>query len=223
MTLAEAILLVLLRLPGPWEPEATAEPPAERRARLETIASSIGVVAEETTPGWRWGARAKAAALVAVTYPESQRYLLEVHDGSLRGDHRKAACLGQVHQSLLVSRAEWAASMGTSSEATTVCLRLVARVLGAAARCVGAGRELDQLQFARIASAYGTGKGCDPRLSFARDRGWHWRALDQRLDELLAPTRSAYAAVFEIIPDGSRHETARTDSAFRRSPASMTT
>jgi hypothetical protein len=193
MTLTEAVLSVLLRLPGPWEAPATAEPPAERVARLETIATSIGVVAEESALGWRWGRRELAAALIAVTYPESHRYSRDVHDGRRRGDHEKAACLGQVHQQRMISREEWKASMGTDIEATTLCMRLVARVLGSTSRCVRRGRELDAVQVARLFASYGTGRTCNPTLPFARSRGRHWAAITVDLHTLFEGSPTAYA------------------------------
>ncbi len=83
--------------------------------------------------------------------------------------------------------------MGASAEATKLCLTLAARVLGASSRCVTRGRDLDAGQFARIASSYGVGRGCDPKLVFARSRGRHWWLIDHRLEELLRPPRSALA------------------------------
>lgn len=193
MNLPEAILAILLRLPGPWEDPATAEPAAERVARLETIAAAAADVADEGTPGWRWSARAMAAALVATAYQESGRFRRDVHDGRRRGDSGRAACLMQIHAQAMIGRDEWRASMGTDLEATTTCFRLGARALGNGARCVTAGRELDAHQFARVSMMYGTGRVCSPTLPFARHRGQQWQRVDIRLEELLEPTRSALA------------------------------
>lgn len=195
--LREAILLVLLRLPGPWEHPATAEPASERAARLETIARATAVVADEGADGWRWSARELAAALIVTTYDESGRFRRDVHEGTRRGDcgsgDCKAACLGQLHSGTLVSRAEWRASMGTGPEATETCIRATARVLGASARCVGRGRDMSSAQFSRVAMMYGTGARCAPALPFARSRGRDWQEIDLRLEDLLHPTRSALA------------------------------
>lgn len=202
--LTAAVLAIILRLPGPWEQPGHEEPAEERRARLTTIATAIGAESAEPPEGWRWSSRELAAALIATTYPESQRFHRDVHSGRRRGDRGKAACIGQVHAQPLVPRAEWRASMGTGLEATRVCIRATARVLGASARCVGPGRELDAAQVARIAAAYGTGKSCNPRLSFARARGRHWLELDRRLRELLKPERAAYA-LHRSTPAAARH------------------
>ena len=172
-TLSEAVLSILLSLPGPWEDPARAELPAARAARLETIATAIGVVAEENAPGWRWSARELAAALVAVTYPESQRFHRDVHSGKKRGDCKAgkpcaAACLGQVHSGTLVSRDEWRRSMGTDLEATTVCMTLTARVLVASSQCISRGRDLDQPQVSALFTMYATGRRCRPPIRLAK-------------------------------------------------------
>lgn len=195
-TLSEAVLAVLLRLPGPWEPEATAEAPAARVERLSTIATAVATVADESAPGWRWGRRELAAALVAVTYPESHRYSRDVHAGERLGDRGKAACLAQIHAGALVSREEWRASMGTDLEATTLCVRLAARVLGAASKCVSRGRELDAVQVARLFAAYGTGYSCSPSLPFARQRGRHWASVTDEIAQWLEVTESRRADLF---------------------------
>lgn len=208
MTLAEAVLAVLLRLPGPYEAPGHEEPPAERHARLQTIATAIGVVAEETTPGWRWGPRKKAAALVASSYDEGQRFHRAVHSGERRGDCKagntrcRAACLNQVHQQLTISRAEWTASMGTDLVSTTMCMRLGARVLAASGRCVAGNQELDAYQASRLFTMYATGYRCRP-ITLATQRGWHWQRIDRRLEELLLRPRSALAGIDLTFRSGS--------------------
>lgn len=201
MTLSEAILSVLLSLPGPWERAATAEPPEARALRLATIAAAIAEVSEETTPGWRWGARKKASALIATADDEGIRFHRAVHSGEKRGDCKAgrpclAACLTQVHaQPPLITHEEWQASMGTDLESTIVCMRLGARVLAASARCVGSGQDLDTYEFSKLVTMYATGARCRPPLKLARARARRWQAIDVELEELLHPPREAMAVL----------------------------
>ncbi|HVG83201.1 MAG TPA: hypothetical protein VM820_01745 [Vicinamibacterales bacterium] len=201
MQLSEALLTILLRLPGPWEAPATAEPPEARQERLAIIAEAIALETEQTPAGWRLGSRRMAAGVLVTWHDEGWRFHRDVHSGKRRGDHRRSVCLGQLRQGLLVSRAEWLASMGTDLEATRMCARLTARVLAMHAdRCLSDAPEPTAWSFGKAVAGFGTGHSCNPLhvsptlgKGWALKRGQRWQWIDLRLEELLGPAREALA------------------------------
>jgi hypothetical protein len=103
--------------------------------------------------------------MLSITWFESRRWALEVHDGARRGDHGASVCLAQIwsHDRSLA---------GTSPEATRRCFHKAAQILGMhAARC-GIHR-VDEMQMARLLGAYGTGRTCHT-MPWARKRARLW-------------------------------------------------
>ena len=205
MNLHDAILLAILRLPGPWEPEGFAEPPHARRERLETIAEAVALETAEPPAAWRYGARRLAAGVARTWYEEGDRFGLEVHAGWKLGDSGKSACLGMVQTSKLVSPDEWFNAQGTDLAATRICARITVRYLVAhACRCLGPEVKPSAWAFATVVAGYGSGWSCDPLMrhkhdgrQFALSRGRQWWLLNQRLYALMKfePTEMAIAAL----------------------------
>jgi len=201
LTLSEALLTILLRLPGPWEPAATAEPPELRQERLAVIAEAIALETEQPPPAWRWGARRLAAGVARTWFDEGARFHREVHSGARTADRGKSACLGMVQTSRLVSPDEWFNAVGTDLEATRMCARITARYLTAhACRCLGPAVKPSAWAFASVVSGYGSGWNCDPLMRhkdgrlFALERGRAWWKLNQDLYWLMqTKPRSALA------------------------------
>ena len=162
------LLAAALALPGPWylpghEPE-TAD---QRAQRVETIVTAA-IAESHQVEGWPGTDDELAAAMLSVTWFESRRWALEVHDGARRGDHGSSVCLAQIwsHDRSLA---------GTSPEATRRCFRKAAQILGMhAARC--GIRRVDEMQMARLLGAYGTGRTCHT-MPWARKRARLWAKL----------------------------------------------
>lgn len=111
MTVAAALLAVFVTLP----PAAIeTESDAARYTRLETIAAAIQ--AETRTP-------LEAAEVAATFEHESHNFSLAVHDGTRRGDHGRALCLGQLWVNPWLPAREHARTVGTDLEATRRCVR----------------------------------------------------------------------------------------------------
>lgn len=177
MILAETLLAIMLSLPAPWyAPGKNPETPAEYQARLETIAEAIALEAE-AADAWRWDATTLAAATLVTWYSES-KFALEVHGGTGTSrwgeDDGKARCFGQLHQTGLVPKDEWASLTGVDLEATRRCARATMRVLTVQGnRCGMQIGKPNMWSVARMLSAYGSGKGCAPtKDSTARARRW---------------------------------------------------
>lgn len=171
MSLKAALLAAAVALP---KPHADSEPPAARLARVENIAEAI---ADETDDS-----RLAFAALTKWWW-ESGRFLRAVHAGELRGDGGKAACLGQLHQTLgWVSRPEWLASQGTDLDATRVCARITIRVLRMHADRCRLTRPWSEPQVAQLFGAYGTGRTCHGRFRWAQNRARMWQLLVARYE-----------------------------------------
>lgn len=171
MSLASILLAAAVSLP---QPHADREPAAERAARLDTIAQALAAETDD-----------QRLAIAALTkwWWESGRFLREVHSGKLRGDGGKAACLGQLHQTLgWVSRAEWLASQGTSLDATRVCARITIRVLTMHSDRCRLERPWSAHQVAQLYGAYGTGRTCHGRFRWAQNRAHTWATLVRRAE-----------------------------------------
>lgn len=172
MSLQAALFAAAVALPGP---HADREPVAERRARVGNIAQAIASETDDaplafaTLTKWWW---------------ESGRFLRAVHAGELRGDGGKAACLGQLHQTLgWVSRSEWLASQGTDLAATRVCARITIRVLSMHSDRCRLTRPWSEYQVAQLFGAYGSGRTCHGRFRWAQNRARMWRVLVTRHDD----------------------------------------
>lgn len=164
MNILTHLLAVALSLTQPWYlPSQAPETPAERTARITTIVTAA--VDVDIAPEWPGTRGEMAAALLALTWYESRRWALEVHDGRVRGDHRHSVCLAQVW-----TRDE--TLVGTSYEATRRCMQRAAEILVLhAGRCRV--RRLDFYGAAVLVTAYGRGRGCTPaRWAEERVRLW---------------------------------------------------
>ncbi|HVW24378.1 MAG TPA: hypothetical protein VHC69_03370 [Polyangiaceae bacterium] len=165
MTFFARLLAAALALPQPYySPGHEPETAAARAQRVEVIVSSA-MSESHGVEGWPGTDEELAAAMLSVTWFESRRWALEVHDGARRGDHGASVCLAQI----------WTRDRslaGTSPEATRRCFHRAAQILAMhAARC-GIHR-VDEMQMARLLGAYGTGRTCHT-MPWARKRARLW-------------------------------------------------
>lgn len=166
MNLLARLLAVALSLPAPWYgPGKEPESAVERAARIDVIVSAAVAEASAADDAWPGTTEDLAAALLSVTWFESRRWALEVHDGRARGDRGASVCLAQV----------WSPDRslaGTSPDATLRCMHRAAEILVLhARRCTI--RHVDEHQMARLLAAYGTGKTCHAtNWSWNRARLW---------------------------------------------------
>ena len=168
MSFLARLLAAALLLPPPYySPGHEPETSAERAARIEMIVTSA-ISEAEATEDWPGTREELASALLAVTWYESRRWALEVHEGRVSGDHGSSICLAQVwsHNRALV---------GTSPEATRRCFRRAADIMTLHARRCGLQR-IDREQMARLLGAYGTGRTCHI-MPWARQRATLWASL----------------------------------------------
>lgn len=161
VTLEAALLAVMLR----QEPSSgDREEPAARYERLSMMAGAIAEVASDPPEGWMAGSWELAAELAATSYEEGQRWDLRVHQGKIRGDQGKAACLNQIHtHPYWFPRADWRASMGTSREATVICFRGAARVMAHYSRSCTQPWMGVEVRLAWVSAGYGSGVSCNPK------------------------------------------------------------
>jgi hypothetical protein len=168
MTFFARLLAAALALPTPWYPPGhEPETAAARSARIEVIVDAA-VAEAKSVAGWPGTQEQLAAALLSVTWFESRRWALEVHDGARRGDKGASVCLAQIwtHDRSLE---------GTSLEATRRCFRRAAEILSLHASRCGV-RTVDEWQMARLLGAYGTGRTCHS-MPWARKRAHLWAKL----------------------------------------------
>jgi len=168
MTFLARLLAAALLLPPPYySPGHEPETAPERAARIEIIVSSA-ISQAEATEGWPGTKEELATAILAVTWYESRRWALEVHEGRVRGDKGASICLAQIwsHDHALV---------GTSREATDRCFRRAADILVLHAKRCGL-RRIDRWEMARLLGAYGTGRTCHS-MPWARKRAGLWATL----------------------------------------------
>ncbi len=190
MTFLARLLAVVLSLPPPYyTPGHEPESAQARAARIETIVTTAVQEAEEARDEWPGAPEELAIALVSVTWFESRRWAIEVHDGRWRGDRGASVCLAQV----------WSKDrslVGTSMEATRQCLKRATEILLLHAnRCHI--RRIDQHQMSRLFTAYGTGKTCRSSR-WARPRAAFWSALKRRAEQSTPDLRRAV-----LSPPGS--------------------
>lgn len=177
MTLAEILLSVALSLPSPWySPGKNPESPLEYRARMQTISQALALEAEANAD-WRWDATTLAAATFVTWYAESS-FEFEVHAGSGKSrfaqDGGRARCLGQLHHTGWVPKADWKQLTGTDLEATRRCARATMKVLAMQGKRCGMQQDKPNLwAVARLQAAYASGRSCAPtQASTARARRW---------------------------------------------------
>jgi hypothetical protein len=168
MSFLARLLAAALVLPPPYYlPGHDPETAAARAHRIEVIVSAAVSEAKavESWPGTR---EELAAAILSVTWFESRRWSLEVHDGARRGDKGASVCLAQI----------WTydrSLAGTSPEATRRCFRKAAEILAMHANRCGI-RRIDEMLMARLLGAYGTGRTCHT-MPWARKRAHLWAKL----------------------------------------------
>jgi hypothetical protein len=186
MTFIARLLAAALLLPQPYYlPGHEPETAAERANRIEVIVSAA-VDESQKVEGWPGSPEDLAAAILSVTWFESRRWALEVHDGARRGDHGASVCLAQI----------WTydrSLAGTSPEATRRCFRKAAQILAMHANRCGI-RHMNEPNMARLLGAYGTGRTCHT-MPWARKRARLWaRLMDAAAsdsDDPGAPSRHA--------------------------------
>src|SRR5215831_4021911 len=168
MSFFARLLAAALLLPPPYYlPGHEPETAAERARRIEVIVSAA-VSESQAVEGWPGTQEELASAILSVTWFESRRWALEVHDGARRGDKGASVCLAQI----------WTydrSLAGTSPEATRRCFRRAAEILAMHANRCGI-RRVDEIQMARLLGAYGTGRTCH-MMPWARKRARLWASL----------------------------------------------
>jgi hypothetical protein len=165
MTILARLLAAALALPLPYYRPGHDPETAQQRAERVRVIVSAAVSEAETIDEWPGTPAELASALLAVTWYESRRWALEVHEGRARGDHGSSICLAQIwtRDSSLV---------GTSPSATRRCLHRAAEILAFhAKRCQV--NHLDEIEMARLMGAYGTGRTCHV-MPWARKRAALW-------------------------------------------------
>lgn len=176
MSFLAKLIAIALTLPPPYYPPGREpESHSVRSARIETIVTAAVDEAEWASDRWPGSSEELALALVSVTWFESRRWAIEVHDGRARGDRGASICLAQV----------WsrdASLAGTSLGATRQCMRKAAEIfLLHADRCRV--RSIDEHQIGRLFGAYGTGRTCHS-TRWAGRRAAFWAGLKRRAVEI---------------------------------------
>ena len=185
MTLADALLALMLTMPAPHGSQESTE---ARAFRLSTIARSI-VDETASNTGWlpSWNHLDRAALVAVVTYHESGRWSRGVHVGSVRGDNGRSICLGQIMSGPWIDADWWASLAGEGLEATKRCIRQVTAYLSRSRRRCASGLGPTAKAAAGTYALYGTGYSCGP-FEFSRTRGNHfermrWQLMKKRLEE----------------------------------------
>lgn len=182
MLLKEALLTIALAFPAPWHPPGTnPETPEQYRERLETIAEAIAIESRLGKP-LPEGDHALAAATLVLWQAESS-FSLAVHTnvGKTRWgqDYGRARCLGQLHASGLVPKAEWETLAGADLAATRRCAAATMRMLRAQ-YWVCKSRRGNGGRVARMYEAYATGRTCEPRQR-SNTRAYRWKRVNGQL------------------------------------------
>lgn len=176
MTILPKLLTAALSWPLPWyAPGKCPETPDERDSRVTTIVVANYVESRDPPEGWGLTPDDLAWAGLVVTYHESRRWSLEVHDGSKRGDNDASVCLGQIHG----GGDELA---GVDIDATRRCFRAVNVHLATHwRRCLSSSSDPSAWNMGAVFSGYGTGHSCNPLhdsphigKGWALKRGQHW-------------------------------------------------
>jgi hypothetical protein len=163
-TLAARLLTVALALPGPYYPPGHApETASERAARVELIVTAASRAADDGE--WPGTPADLAASVLTVSWYESRRWALEVHDGRKRGDHGSSICLAQIWSKDRTLAA-------TTPEATRRCFERAVEILELHAHRCGI-RNIDEERIARLFGAYGTGRTCHA-MDWSRNRARTW-------------------------------------------------
>ncbi len=209
MTFLARLLAAALLLPPPYYPPGhEPETAAERAARIEMIVT-VAVQEANATEDWPGTPEDLAAALLTVTWHESRRWALEVHEGRVRGDGGASICLAQIW-----SRDRSLA--GSSREATRRCFRKAADILVLHARRCGIVR-MDEHGIARLLGAYGTGRTCHV-MPWARKRARIWARLMRASETPLSEMPTAHRDDTDRAPHASAVDRPGRD---QKSPAAL--
>jgi hypothetical protein len=171
------LLAGILAIITGWAPAAPppgmlAELPAERAERMSTIAEAVDIAA---------GGDPAAAAAVLVIWGRESRLARWVHDGTVKGDHGRAACMGSVHPSKKI--ADWALLTGTELAPTIRCaLRTLQVVRSGLGMCTGAARK-QEVRMALAFEYYARGTCGVPGIE-SMYRAREWTRLSARLWEV---------------------------------------
>jgi hypothetical protein len=164
VTVAARLLAVALALPGPYyAPGKDPETAGERAQRVQLIVDAASEVADGAT--WPGTSADLAASILTVSWYESRRWALEVHDGRKRGDHGSSICLAQIWSKDSTLAA-------TTPEATRRCFERAAEILELHAQRCGI-HGIDEWQIARLFGAYGTGRTCGA-MPWSQNRARLW-------------------------------------------------
>jgi hypothetical protein len=173
MDLRSAILAIVTG----WAPAAPptgmlAELPAERAERLETIAEAVDIAS---------GGDPAAAAAVLVIWGRESRLARWVHDGTVKGDHGRAACMGSLHPSKKVP--DWSRLTGVEIAPTVRCaLRTLQVFRSGIFLCAGGIRNAEAR--AALAFEYYARGSCHLAGKESLRRAREWTRLSARLWEV---------------------------------------
>jgi hypothetical protein len=161
------VLAVILAFPRPVTPPAyDPEPPSDYEARAVIIAEAVARVA---------GSRSEAAAVLVVWEAES-RFLLQIHDGTIKGDGGRATCMGSIHPHV----PDWGALAGTDSDSTERCATRTAQHLRWGLGMCGA-REIDHVAAMAAAFEYYARGHCHAPGAESKRRARQWARVRVRL------------------------------------------
>lgn len=170
-SLSDRIAKVANELPGPWYlPGKSPETPDQRSSRLNMISDVIAVEAPKITgtKGWWWTPDDLAWAAFIMTYHESSKFHLKVHDGRLRGDKGRSVCLGQI---MLGSKD----LVGTDRASTERCIdKTMEFLVMHQHRCLHPKMKPGAWSVSMIYAGYGTGHSCSATIGWAQSRAWSW-------------------------------------------------
>lgn len=145
-------------LPPPWSApnKQLDETIEQRRERIQMIADVVEMLApiEKAEFGWVWSSDDLALAAFTKMWYESGRFRLKVHNGTIRGDHGKSVCLGQIMYggNKLV---------GSDRESTVRCVIEVMRhLVKHQRRCLNEVTPPSAWAIAKVFAGYGTGHSC---------------------------------------------------------------
>lgn len=154
---------------------------AEGRARYETIASALDVVALEATtapegerPRWPWARRELVAGLLAIARHESA-FRRDVHEGATLGGG-KDVCLVQIRTGGIDKRREsWLGRdlVGLDVSSTVRCFRAGAELLTRARWACA--RHSQGEWFGPAVALYGSGRSCSTRPAWVQRRAATYR------------------------------------------------
>jgi hypothetical protein len=163
-------------VPAWYPPGQNPETESAYGDRVETIVKAIASEVKDPE---------LAAAVLVKWHAESGGFRLSVHSGERLGDDGRAICLGQLHMSKDLLKADWLKLAGTDLESTRRCAAATANLLGKARRLCR--------DWGKAFSAYATGKGCK-LVTLGRERSKRLaQLLQKRASEFYQLTKASTA------------------------------